>query len=160
MRFRPLAIGTAMAAILSVSAPVSLSAQAARPMLEYAAAAAMRDGCVAYAREHDMQVAIAVYDDELRLVSYDRMDGASHGAGELAHWKAKGAASYRVATADQAKWNVPHVPGIATFGGGVPVFTQDGAALGAIGVSGSTMEADTACAMAGVAAAGLKDKAG
>lgn len=151
------AVCAAAAIAVTAVVPAPLAAQSARPMLEYASAAAMRDGCVAYAKENSISVAIAVYDDELRLVSFDMMDGTSNISGELAHWKAKGAANYRVASADTAKWNVPHVPGIATFGGGVPVFTAEGAPLGAIGVSGSTQDGDIACAMAGIAAAGLTD---
>lgn len=150
----------AAALALCTIAPSGLAAQAARPMLEYSTAATMRDACVAYAKEHEVRVVIAIYDDELRLVSFDRMDGASNAAGELAHWKAKSAAGYRVASADTGKWNAAHVPGIATFGGGVPFFTADGDALGAIGVSGATAEQDAACAMAGIAATGLAEKAG
>ncbi len=147
----------AVLAAFSLSMPAA--AQTARPMLEHATAATMRDACIAYAREHSFSVAIAVYDDELRLISYDMMDGTSSGAGEFAHWKAKAAASFRVPSANLARWNLPDAPGMATVPGGVSVFTADGAPLGAIGVSGSTPDADLACAMAGVAAAGLTDKA-
>ncbi|QAY77790.1 heme-binding protein [Sphingosinicella sp. BN140058] len=63
----------------------------------------------------------------------------------------------RIASAEPAaRWNVPTAPGIATAGGGVPVFTAEGRPLGAIGVSGSPTESDIACAEAGVRAAGLR----
>jgi uncharacterized protein GlcG (DUF336 family) len=63
---------------------------------------------------------------------------------------------YRVPTADMAKWN-PAIPGVASFPGGLPFYTADGAALGAIGVSGSSPDGDLACAKVAVAAVGLKE---
>ena len=115
------------AAMLAIPA----AAQTARPMLDHATAAKMRDACVAFARDHQTSVAIAIYDDEGRLVTYDAMDGVVNVAGELAQWKAKAAVGYRVATADMAKWGGGGVPGVATLPGGVPFFTAAGAPLGA-----------------------------
>ncbi len=48
---------------------------------------------------------------------------------------------------------VPHIPRIATFGGGLPIRSGD-AVVGAIGVSGGTVEQDIACAQAGLDALG------
>ena len=48
---------------------------------------------------------------------------------------------------------VPHIPRIVTFGGGLPIRSGD-AVVGAIGVSGGTVEQDIACAQAGLDAAG------
>ena len=131
-------------------------AQTARPMLDYATAATMRDACVAYARDHGVGVAIAIYDDEGRLVAFALMDGIVNVSSELAMWKARAAMNYHLPSANMAKWD-PAIPGVATFPGGVPVFTASGAALGAIGVSGSSPDGDLACARAAVAAAGLKE---
>ena len=47
----------------------------------------------------------------------------------------------------------PHIPRIVTFGGGLPI-RADGAVVGAIGVSGGTVEQDIACAQAGLEAIG------
>ena len=102
-------------------------------------------------------VAIAVYDEEGRLLTHDFMEGTSNVAGELAEWKAKAALGYRVSTADMAKWGASGVPGTANLPGGVPIFTRDGIALGAIGVSGGANGADLPCAQAAVAAVGLKE---
>lgn len=143
--------------VLALSVPAS--AQTARPMLDYASAAKMRDACIAYAGGKGASVSIAVYDAGLRLMTFDMMDGASSATGDLAHWKGKAAASYRMASADLANWNAPNAPGIATFPGGVPVFTADGKPLGSVGVSGMTPAEDVACAKAGLAAAGLKETA-
>jgi len=149
--------GFALLAALMLATPAG--AQTARPMLDYATAAKMRDACVAYARAHQTSVAIAIYDDEGRLVTYDVMDGVVNVAGELAEWKAKAAVGYRVSTADMAKWGANGVPGTANLPGGVPFFTAGGVALGAIGVSGGANGSDLPCAQAGVAAAGLKERA-
>ena len=147
--------GFALLGALALAVPAT--AQTPRPMLDYATAATMRDACVAYARAHGTAVAIAIYDDEGRLVTYAVMDGVVNAAGELAQWKAKAAVGYRVATADMAKWGAGGVPGVATLPGGVPLFTPEGVALGAIGVSGGSQGADLPCAQAAVAAAGLKE---
>ena len=147
--------------VIALAAPALAApavAQTVRPMLDYATAAKMRDACVAYASDHKAGVAIAVYDDEGRLLTYAVMDGIVNVSGELAKWKARAAMGYRVPTADMAKWN-PAIPGVATFPGGVPFYTADGAPLGAIGVSGSSPDGDLACAKAAVAAAGLEETA-
>jgi uncharacterized protein GlcG (DUF336 family) len=143
-------------AAVALAAPAG--AQTARPMLDYATAAKMRDACIAYASDHRAGVAIAIYDDEGRLVTYAVMDGIVDVSGDLAKWKARAAMGYRVPTADMAKWN-PAIPGVATFPGGLPFYTKDGDPLGAIGVSGSSPDGDLACAKAAVAAAGLKEAA-
>ena len=44
-----------------------------------------------------------------------------------------------------------HPPGVVLFGGGLPI-VEDGAVIGAIGVSGGSEDDDRACAGAGVAA--------
>ena len=145
---------TIAAAALLLAAPAA--AQTARPMLDYATAAKMRDACVAYASERKAGVAIAIYDDEGRMVAFALMDGIVNVSSELAMWKARAAMNYRVPSADMAKWD-PAIPGVATFPGGVAFYTAQGAPLGAIGVSGSSPDGDLACAKAAVAAAGLKE---
>lgn len=44
---------------------------------------------------------------------------------------------------------VPHIPRIATFGGGLPIRVGD-RVVGGIGVSGGSVEQDVACAQAGL----------
>lgn len=132
------------------------TAQEMKPVLSYATAAKMRDGCLAFAGEKKLGVAIAVHDEAGRLLAFAKMDDASTAVADIAMWKSRSAATYHYASAETAKWNVPTAPGIATAGGGVPAFTADGQALGAIGVSGSETEDDIACAEAGIRAAGLR----
>ncbi len=136
------------------------AAQTMRPVLTYASAAKIRDGCLTFANAKKLNVAIAVHDEAGRLLAFARMDGASTAVSDVAMWKSRSAATFRYASADTAKWNAPNLPGIATAGGGVPIFTVDGKALGAIGVSGAQTEDDIACAEAGIKAAGLRPSAG
>jgi uncharacterized protein GlcG (DUF336 family) len=144
----------AMACLAAVS--ISAPAQTLRPVLTYENAAKIRDGCLAFARDKKFDMAIAVHDESGRLLTFARMDTASTAVSEVAIWKSRSAASYRYATAETAKWNAPNMPAIATIGGGVPVFSAKGDALGAVGVSGAAAEDDIACAEAGLRAAGLR----
>ena len=150
---------TIIAAIALVAVHASAPAQALRPMLGIDTAAKVRDTCLAWAKDRKLNVAIAVYDDSGRLMTFARMDGANTAVSDIAMWKGRSAATYRTASAETAKWNNPAFPGIATGGGGVPMFTKDGQPLGAIGVSGAQTEDDIACAEAGIAAASLRPTA-
>jgi uncharacterized protein GlcG (DUF336 family) len=134
------------------------AAQTARPMLDYASAAAIRDGCIAWAGERGLSVAVAVYDEAGRLIAFAHMDGAASAVGEFAMWKGRSAATIHFPSAETAKWgNGP--PGLATWEGGLPFFGSDGSALGGVGVSGAQSAEDTACGAAGIAAAALKSTA-
>jgi uncharacterized protein GlcG (DUF336 family) len=141
-------------AAAALTAPAG--AQNARPMLNYTTAAKMRDACLDYAKANKFDVAIAIFDDSARLIVFARMDGVSTVVGDLAQWKGKSAATYRIASAETAKWNSPGAPSIATFGGGQPFFMVDGTPLGGVGVSGAVTEQDLACGKAAIAAVGLK----
>ncbi len=158
MRAAPRIAAGLICGLMALAVPAS--AQTARPMLDYATAAKIRDGCLAYARDRQDAVAIAIFDDEGRMLSFDQMDGVVNIAGELAQWKARAALNYRVSTETMSKWADRAIPGTANLPGGVPLFTADGAPLGAVGVSGSHANGDLACAKAGVAAAGLVETAG
>jgi uncharacterized protein GlcG (DUF336 family) len=155
MRFEPVRLALAWLLLAAVPA----QAQTARPMLDYATGAKIRDGCLVYAGEHGFQLGIAVYDDAGRLIAFAKMDGASTGAAELAQWKGKSAAVYGFPTSETAKWNGYSAPDMATFEGGVPFYGPDGTLLGGVGVSGAASKDDVACGLAGVAAAGLRETA-
>ena len=139
-------------ATLHAAAP----AQVMKPVLTYESAAKIRDGCLAFAAEKKLDVTMAVHDEAGRMLTFARMDGASTAVSDVAIWKSRSAATYRFPSANTAQWNIPTAPGIATAGGGVTIFTTDGHALGAIGVSGAQTEDDIACAEAGIKAAGLR----
>lgn len=141
-------------AVLALPAPIA--AQTSRPMLDYASAATIRDTCVAWAAERELAVAVAVFDESGTLLAFAHMDGAASAVGDFAQWKGRSAATIHVASAVTAEWG-RGPPGLATWEGGVPVFSAEGVALGGVGVSGAQSADDVACAKAGIAAAGLRE---
>ncbi len=145
-----------VAAACLAALPMAAPAQVMKPVLSYESAAKIRDGCLAFAAEKKFGISLAVHDEAGRLLTFAKMDGASTAVSDLAIWKSRSAATFRTPSANTAQWNIPSAPGIATAGGGVPIFTTDGQALGAIGVSGAQTEDDIACAEAGIRAAGLR----
>ena len=150
----------AVAALLAILAlPAPISAQTPRPMLDYASAATIRDACVDWAGERNLAVAVAVFDESGRLLAFAQMDGAASAVGDFAQWKGRSAATIHVASAVTAEWG-RGPPGLATWEGGLPVFSAEGVALGGVGVSGAQSAEDVACAKAGIAAAGLREAAG
>jgi uncharacterized protein GlcG (DUF336 family) len=105
---------------------------------------------------------IAVVDAGANLISLTRMDGAWLGSLELAQKKAKTARSFDMPTEDLQDMSQPGGPlygieggtdGFVTIGGGLPL-KVDGEVVGAVGVSGSTPDADIEVAKAGVDAFG------
>ena len=144
------------AALLALSIlAVPAGAQTARPMLDYASAAKIRDGCVAWASERKLSVAIAVFDERGTLMAFALMDGAATAVGDYAQWKGRSAATIHVASAETANWGRGPAQ-LATWEGGTPVFSAAGVPLGGVGVSGAESSEDSACGQAGVAAAGLQ----
>jgi uncharacterized protein GlcG (DUF336 family) len=152
---RPLAFALLAFALLAAALPAG--AQTARPSLDYASAATIRDTCVQWAGAKQLRVAIVVLEPHGMPVTLAHMDGVSAAGGEIAQWKAVSAAKFGRATADMAALNPPaSMPNVATMQGGVPVYTADGVLLGGVGVSGGKPADDAACATAGIEAAGLK----
>lgn len=145
----------ACAGALALIAAAPTGAQTARPQLDYATAATIRDTCLAWAEARDFELSIAIYNDAGVLVTSAHMDGTATAIADVAQWKGKSSATYRFPSAVTANWGGP-APGMATWGGGVPFVAQDGTPLGAIGVSGAQTEDDIACGLAGIEAAGLK----
>lgn len=101
---------------------------------------------------------IAVVDRGGNLKAFARMDGAWIGSIDIAIKKAKTAAFFEMNTGDIGELSQPGEPlymievsneGLITFPGGVPITTEEGEVIGAIGVSGSTVENDHAVATAG-----------
>ena len=103
---------------------------------------------------------IAVVDAGANLKAFVRMDGAWLGSIDIAIKKARTARFFDMNTGDigqlsqpgGALYNIEHSNGgLITFPGGVPIRNGRGEVIGAIGVSGSTVEDDHAVAQAGVA---------
>jgi uncharacterized protein GlcG (DUF336 family) len=140
------------------------AAQSTALRLDARAAQAIVAGCAAHSTARDQSHAIAVVDAGGQLVAALRMDGNSFGIMDFALAKARASAAWGSPTARQAEGaretpgygDAPHV---VTVAGGVPVFSADGRErIGAVGVSGEAPADDTACAEAGIAAAGLRSR--
>jgi uncharacterized protein GlcG (DUF336 family) len=106
---------------------------------------------------------IAVVDAGGNLKAFVRMDGAWLGSIDIAQRKARTARGFDMNTGEIGKLSQPGGPlygiehsngGLITFPGGVPLKNAKGKVVGAIGVSGSTVENDHTVAMAGAAALG------
>ncbi len=104
---------------------------------------------------------IAVVDAGANLKTFARMDGAWLGSIDIALKKARTARFFDMNTGAIGElsqpggslYNIEHSNGgLITFPGGVPLRNGAGEIIGAIGVSGSTVEDDHAVAEAGAAA--------
>lgn len=103
------------------------------------------------AREIGVKMNIAIVDSGANLTSFSRMDGAWLGSIDIAIKKAKTARYFNMDTGEIGKLSQPGQPlfniehsnnGLITFPGGVPLRNKDGEIIGAIGVSGSTVDDD------------------
>ncbi len=104
---------------------------------------------------------IAVVDAGANLKAFVRMDGAWLGSIDIAIKKAKTARFFDMPTGEIGKLSQPGGPlyniehsndGLITFPGGIPVTDGNNEIIGAIGVSGSTVENDHLVAEAGAKA--------
>ncbi len=111
------------------------------------------------AKETNTKMDIAVVDAGGNLKAFVRMDGAWLGSIDIAMKKAKTARYFDMNTGDIGKLSQPGQPlymievsnqGLITFPGGVPIKSGD-QIIGAVGVSGSTVENDHTVAAAGAA---------
>ncbi len=110
--------------------------------------------------EIDVKMNIALVDAGANLKAFARMDGAWLGSIDIAIKKARTARYFDMNTGEIGKlsqpggalFNIEHSNGgLITFAGGMPI-RQGDAIIGAIGVSGSTVENDHTVAAAGAAA--------
>jgi uncharacterized protein GlcG (DUF336 family) len=110
---------------------------------------------------------VAVLDAGGKLIAFQLQDGTSTLRPQIAIGKASGAlalgiSSRRIEELSQtrpafvASLGQISRDGIVAAAGGVIVVDDDGNAIGAVGITGDTSDADEACALAGIAAAGLK----
>lgn len=112
--------------------------------------------------ELDLKMNIAVVDAGANLVAFARMDGAWLGSLDISIKKAKTARFFDMPTGAIGGLSQPGGPlfniehssgGLITFPGGLPIMDASGAVVGAVGVSGSSVENDHTVAEAGIAAA-------
>ncbi len=109
-------------------------------------------------KEVGVKMNIAVVDGGANLKAFARMDGAWLGSIDIAIKKARTARFFDMNTGEignlsqpgGALYNIEHSnDGLITFPGGVPIRDAAGEIIGAIGVSGSTVEDDHVVAEAG-----------
>jgi uncharacterized protein GlcG (DUF336 family) len=119
------------------------------------------EAAVMKSQEMNVKMDIAVVDAGANLKAFARMDGAWLGSIDIAIKKARTARFFDMNTGEIGKlsqpggalYNIEHSNGgLISFPGGVPIKDGSGQVIGAIGVSGSTVEDDHAVAEAGVAA--------
>lgn len=111
--------------------------------------------------EMDLKMNISVVDAGANQVAFVRMDGAWLGSADIALKKAKTARFFDMETGEIGKlsqpgkslYNIEHSNGgLISFPGGIPLKDKNGEVIGAIGVSGSSVENDHAVAKAGTSA--------
>ena len=106
----------------------------------------------------DTKMNIAIVDAGANLVAFGRMDGAWLGSLDISIKKAKTARYFDMNTSligelsqpGQPLFNIEHSNnGLITFAGGIPITNEANQVIGAIGVSGSSVENDHIVAEAG-----------
>lgn len=112
------------------------------------------------AENDNVLVNIAVVDAGANLKAFIRMDESYLGSIDVAIKKAKTSRYFDINTGDLGKLSQPggiiynielSNGGLMTFPGGVPIKNKNGKIVGAIGVSGGTIEQDHEIASAGAA---------
>lgn len=110
------------------------------------------------AKEIDTKMNICVVDGGANQVAFARMDGAWLGSADIALKKAKTARFFDMPTGEIGKLSQPGKPlfniehsngGLISFPGGVLLKNKKGDIIGAVGVSGSTVDNDHKVATAG-----------
>ena len=113
------------------------------------------------AQEQGTLMNVAVVDAGGNLKAFVRMDGAYLASIDIATKKAKSARGLNMSTSDLGAAAQPGQPlygieildgGLVIFGGGELLKNKDGMIIGAVGVSGDSVENDVAVAKAGAAA--------
>jgi uncharacterized protein GlcG (DUF336 family) len=114
----------------------------------------------------DTQMCIAIVDSGANLKAFLRMDDAWVGSIDIAIKKAKTAVFFMMPTGEIGKLSQPGKSlygiehsneGLITFPGGLPIVDDEGVLIGAIGVSGSSVENDHAVAEAGCKVVGASE---
>jgi uncharacterized protein GlcG (DUF336 family) len=104
---------------------------------------------------------VAIVDAGANLIAFAHMDNAWLGSIDISMKKAKTARFFDMDTNKIGELSQPGKPlygievtngGLVSFGGGMPIKDADGNVIGAIGVSGGTVDQDMEVAKAGVEA--------
>ena len=131
--------------------------------LDLSRAQQVLDAAMKKAAEIDTLMNVAVVDVGGNLKAFGRMDGAWLGSIDISIKKARTARFFDMNTGDLGSASQPGGPlfnievsngGLITFPGGIPLRNGSGEVVGAIGVSGSSVENDHTVADAGAKALG------
>lgn len=114
-------------------------------------------GCLEKAIEIGIPMVICVTDNSGNIILLERMDDALIGSLDIARGKAYTAAILKMPTntlKDLAEpkgelYGIGNLPNVITFGGGFPVKSGE-KVIGAVGVSGGTVEEDMSVAISGI----------
>lgn len=116
------------------------------------------EAALAQSKKIDTKMNVAVVDAGMNLVAFAREDGAWLGSIDIAMKKARTARGFDMDSGEIGKlsqpggalYNIEHSNGgLISFPGGVPLKDASGTIVGAIGVSGSSVENDHTVASAG-----------
>lgn len=113
------------------------------------------------ADEIGVKVIVAVLDNAANLKAFSRMDGAVLGSIDVALKKAKTAVLFNCNSEDVWEYCKPGAPGhfleltnggLAPFAGGVVIKNRNSEVVGAIGISGGSVDQDQTIAIAAASA--------
>lgn len=130
---------------------LSISCEGARAAVE---------ASIDMANKIGIAIQVSIVDSSGNLVAHLKMDGAFIPSCRIAQDKAYTAVGFGQPTSNWQQQlqqgtvfreSIMHQPGLAFFGGGVPIVIN-GDLIGGIGVSGGSEEQDETCALAGCAA--------
>lgn len=119
------------------------------------------DGAEAKARELGLPIIVVVVDAGAHLKAFRRMDGAVIGSIDIATRKATTAVLFQTNSENVWDYCKPGAPapgleltngGLAPYGGGIPLRSAGGSVIGAVGVSGGSIEQDVQIAQAALSA--------
>jgi uncharacterized protein GlcG (DUF336 family) len=128
--------------------------------ITYKEARVVLEAALRRAEEIECPMSVAIVDWGRNLLLFGRHETAKLGSIDVAVGKAYTARSLEMSTADFAPLTQPGAPlfgvqatdsRLVAFGGGLPL-TRGGAVVGAVGVSGGSVEMDIDCAEAAVKA--------
>jgi uncharacterized protein GlcG (DUF336 family) len=138
------------------------------PDLDLAAADTMTDAAIAFARQNNLRLSIAVLDAGGHVLRITRMDGCNFLSPDIARGKAYGSAAWKLPSLElntRFQANAASASGmvaasghrVAPVQGALPIWDGD-RCVGAIGASGARSDEDEAAVRAGLTAAGFSDK--
>ena len=115
-------------------------------------------------------LSVSVLDAGGHMIAFQRQDGASSLRERIASGKAAGALALGVSSRKIGEMAANRPSFVASLGtmathgivpaaGGVIVVDAEGVPIGAVGITGDSSDNDEACALAGIAAAGLAAQA-